>query len=625
VRYPIALLAAAFALLLLAGPAAAVTVHVDVTNDEDDGSCVHPDCSLREAVKYAPVGATIDVPAGTYSLATELEVPRTMTIDGASSASTTITAGGTHRTIHDTAGPVTFRDLKITGGNGNGSGFGGGIMDSSTELLTLDRVRVTDNDADLSFAGGILNDGGGGVAANGPTTVRRSVIDGNGTFLQGDSDVTSSGGGGIFVADGNLTVIDSEIRDNHVNVNAAKVSDEDVANNGGGGIYLAKYLGSGSLTLTRSTVADNTATVSGQTKVNDNGGGGIYLKELPLNAVNSTVSSNAVAVPGIMIDNGGGGIFAADANASLLNVTVSDNVAKGAMMDAGGALYRDGGSVTVRNTILARNQADSAANCFGSVASNGRNIEDKNTCGLSGAGDRKSTPIKLGPLKFNGGPTRTRAIFAGGPAFNTATACPATDQRGVARPTGTGCDRGAFEIALPVVQTGAVKKVRTGSARLLGSVIPNGKPTTDFFQFGKTKAYGSKTAVESAGAGVVAQPANGDAKGLKPATIYHYRLVAKNALGTSRGRDRTFITHMKLPAKCVKDRELTVPLQRPKGRKVVQATAFVDGKAFFSAGGSDVKSLKLKDLPAGPFKLRVVAKLASGRKVLGSRRYKPCA
>jgi hypothetical protein len=55
--------------------------------------------------------------------------------------------------------------------------------------------------------------------------------------------------------------------------------------------------------------------------------------------------------------------------------------------------------------------------------------------------------VGLDPLADNGGPTLTHALLAGSPAIDAADAavCPATDQRGVARPQGSACDVGSFE------------------------------------------------------------------------------------------------------------------------------------------------------------------------------------
>jgi hypothetical protein len=54
---------------------------------------------------------------------------------------------------------------------------------------------------------------------------------------------------------------------------------------------------------------------------------------------------------------------------------------------------------------------------------------------------------KLGPLGDNGGPTRTHRLLPGSPAIDAASTpdCPPTDQRGVPRPQGAGCDIGSFE------------------------------------------------------------------------------------------------------------------------------------------------------------------------------------
>jgi hypothetical protein len=63
---------------------------------------------------------------------------------------------------------------------------------------------------------------------------------------------------------------------------------------------------------------------------------------------------------------------------------------------------------------------------------------------LCGAGFTLGDP-NLGPLADNGGPTQTMALQLPSAAFRAATAaCPATDQRGVAR--GTACDIGAYQI-----------------------------------------------------------------------------------------------------------------------------------------------------------------------------------
>ncbi len=62
-------------------------------------------------------------------------------------------------------------------------------------------------------------------------------------------------------------------------------------------------------------------------------------------------------------------------------------------------------------------------------------------------GDMPGTNPLLGALQNNGGQTMTMALPVGSPAIDTANdvVCPATDQRGVTRPQGLGCDVGAYE------------------------------------------------------------------------------------------------------------------------------------------------------------------------------------
>jgi hypothetical protein len=97
--------------------------------------------------------------------------------------------------------------------------------------------------------------------------------------------------------------------------------------------------------------------------------------------------------------------------------------------------------------------------CTGAATPAGRNLitgEDPNnpTCGWRPLVDLTGDP-RLAPLADNGGPTLTQALLADSPALATALNCPppATDQRGVIRPQGGGCDIGAFESSLPVAPT----------------------------------------------------------------------------------------------------------------------------------------------------------------------------
>ena len=93
----------------------------------------------------------------------------------------------------------------------------------------------------------------------------------------------------------------------------------------------------------------------------------------------------------------------------------------------------------------------------------------------------------------------------------------------------------------PVVTTSAPEDVGSAQARLAARVTPNGTASTAWFEWGATTEYGSVTPVQSAGdlneIGLAAE-----ITGLVPTTEYHYRVVAENVYGTTRGADQAFTT-----------------------------------------------------------------------------------
>lgn len=100
----------------------------------------------------------------------------------------------------------------------------------------------------------------------------------------------------------------------------------------------------------------------------------------------------------------------------------------------------------------------------------------------------------------------------------------------------------AVAASSPTVSTGSATSIKDHSAVLNGSVNPNGASTTYWFVWGPTTAYGGTSAHHSAGSGTGSVSVHITAGGLLPGTVYHYRLIAQNAFGTTTGRDRTFRT-----------------------------------------------------------------------------------
>jgi len=90
--------------------------------------------------------------------------------------------------------------------------------------------------------------------------------------------------------------------------------------------------------------------------------------------------------------------------------------------------------------------------------------------------------------------------------------------------------------------TGPSASVTANSATLNGTVNPNGQATTYYFEYGTTSGYGSQTASQSAGSGSSDVGVSANLSALSSGATYHYRLVATNSSGTTRGADKTFTT-----------------------------------------------------------------------------------
>ncbi|HET9198563.1 MAG TPA: hypothetical protein VFN92_09965 [Solirubrobacterales bacterium] len=96
----------------------------------------------------------------------------------------------------------------------------------------------------------------------------------------------------------------------------------------------------------------------------------------------------------------------------------------------------------------------------------------------------------------------------------------------------------------PVATTAGATGISETAATLNGSVTAEGAPTTYFFEYGTTSAYGSQVPAPEAPAGSGRAPHRFrvDLPGLTPGTTYHYRLVAKNSAGIAIGDDVEFTT-----------------------------------------------------------------------------------
>jgi beta-glucanase (GH16 family) len=344
--------------------------------------------SLREALGMIADGGTITfAPAlagGTIPVGTELVADRSVTIAATAAPGIVLDGQGEGRVLRVTTGAtVSLHHLVVA--NGAGTLQGGGVQNLGT--LHLDHVVVRDN-----------------------------VIPNTG----GDPDFQLGGAGIYNGTNAVLTLTDSTVADNTS------------ANQPGGGIY--GFFGS-DITIMRSTISGN---VSG-----DVAGGLRSLGDATI--VNSTFSGN------VSTAWHGGGIFHTDGDLTVTNSTFAENVAPAGT--ASGILVATFGapaSATLTNNILQGNGGAFACAIEGggaaTITSGGGNVISDGSCNPE-ATDQSSTDALLEPLADNGGPTLTHALGVGSAAIDAAgaAACPATDQRGVTRPQGAGCDAGAFE------------------------------------------------------------------------------------------------------------------------------------------------------------------------------------
>ena len=108
--------------------------------------------------------------------------------------------------------------------------------------------------------------------------------------------------------------------------------------------------------------------------------------------------------------------------------------------------------------------------------------------------------------------------------------------------TGRGADATFTTHSAPAVVTGAAGALGPTSATVGGTVDPNGSSTGWWVEYGTSTSYGSRTDTQSAGAGASPVGVSVRLTGLRAGVTYHFRLVASNGIGTTRGGDKPFRT-----------------------------------------------------------------------------------
>ena len=338
-----------------------LSITVNTSVDEFDGSIVDGDISLRDAIAAAPAGETIDFNIGldgdtiTLTLG-QMLIDDALTIDASSLPNgITIDADSASRIFEISNSDVSIVDVRLenltlTGGVETVNGKGGAV--SSVENLTIVDSTLLDNRASQR---------GGGLWSKGPVTIVSSNFEEN----------TADFGGAIFV-NNIVSITDSTFLDNHadteggaIRTNLGKVTivDSEFFSNtsfqDGGAIW--NYL---ELEISDSILAGNSATNHGggiwnngevdilNTQITDNitqgNGGGAHIAGVTT-IVDSTISGNYAK------DEGGG--MKVTAPLTIENSVFTFNETETTSFADGGALWLSGSGTTIRDSLISDNKA----------------------------------------------------------------------------------------------------------------------------------------------------------------------------------------------------------------------------------------------------------------------------
>lgn len=356
---------------------------VDLATDELDGNYSTGDLSLREAVVLANAAADANMITFASALAgqtltatlndtnvsfgpTAFVISSDVTIQGPTTApGVTIDGGGTHRLFGVLTGAsLTLQNLTLTGGKaqgGNGgdnelggggggaAGLGGAIFNQGTlvlqESLLTENQAVGGNGGSLTAAvSGLGGGGGGGLATDG------NIPTGNNGGAGGDPNGGSGGVLGVNNGDGGPGQIGGG--------GGGGAATTGTSGSGGAGGFGGGGGGGGDRDSGGGTGGDGGfggGAGGGSVSGNSGFGGGNGL-----NGSSGSAGGGGAGLGGAIFNNGG--------NVTITNSTLTANSAQGGFGGAGvtiisaasgrglgGAVFNRNGAVTIRNSTLADN------------------------------------------------------------------------------------------------------------------------------------------------------------------------------------------------------------------------------------------------------------------------------
>ena len=285
-------------------------------------------------------------------------------------------------------------------------------------------------------------------------------------------------------------------------------------------------------TSAASSIGTTSARLNG--KVDPNGRATTYLFEYGTTTAYGTKTSSSSAGSGTNATN----VFK---NVGALKVGTTYHYRLVATSDAGTATGSDQAFTTQSPPTVVTGQArdvgPNTATLGGTVNPNGRSTSWYVEYGASTSYGSETPSLSVGSG------TASLAVAAGlsnlqaGVTYHFRLV--ATSSLGTSR----GADATFATTGAPSAVTGNVTftTLSLASARVNGTVNPRGLATTWWFEYGRTRSYGFRTA-ERPAAGVVDLPVRALLTGLSPGVRWHYRVVARSAAGTSVGSDASFGT-----------------------------------------------------------------------------------
>lgn len=409
-----------------------------VTNCNDSGAG-----SLRAVAAASASGDVIDLSrlsCTRITLASEILLPQaSIRLLGRDRLAMTLHGNRVTRVLHHTGnGTLTVERLSVSYGFIDGASASGGCIES-TGNITLRQSRAHHCLADAS-AGDPELAAGGAIHANGAVLLDRSSVFESHAVALGESR-----GGGIS-SNGKTTLLQSQVYNNSADW--------------GGGVATE-----GGMRMTYSLLQGNLA--------NRFGGGANVTGNAEINK--STVAGNHSneAAGGLQFNDDSGGDVAVIADSTISGNSADDRVSAIAFVSSDGVIY---------NSTIVANHEGNTEDCWGAVFTFGMLMESTvvsgNTCDAGFTRDVGDLPTAnavvtgshnlvwsssvsmpsdtifaqspgVGPLLFNGGPTRTHAVLSGSPLIDRGNNVlgRSFDQRGTGFPRlkGNGVDIGAFE------------------------------------------------------------------------------------------------------------------------------------------------------------------------------------